>query len=183
LKRPVQDITRYTREIEDLTREISRYESQLGESGGALSGAEIRAKIDSLNEQRVKLQREQKGVISEKEKARIRIQGFKDQISSMRLRLGEGENKIASKNGLMRDLNEAKAQLASVQEDIQVRHRDIVNTRLRQRKRIPLNLISHESTNNSDYYENKCNPTKTKPTPKSSKYKTVSTNSTMSTTT
>jgi seryl-tRNA synthetase len=121
LRRPVQDITRYNKEIEELSREITRCENQLGESGGSLSGAEIRAKMDSLNEQRTKLQREQKAMSAEKEKARVRIQGLKDQISSMKFRLGEGENKINAKKGFVRDMEEARAQLQRAQEDIQVR--------------------------------------------------------------
>jgi len=120
LRRPVQDITRYNKEIEELSREITRCENQLGESGGSLSGAEIRAKMDSLNEQRTKLQREQKAMSAEKEKARVRIQGLKDQISSMKFRLGEGENKINAKKGFVRDMEEAKAQLHRAQEDIEV---------------------------------------------------------------
>jgi chromosome segregation ATPase len=122
MRRPVQEITRYTKEIEDLTRDIARYESQLGESGNTRSGAEIRAKMDSLNEQRLKLVRDQKSIQAEKEKSRIRIQGLKDQISSIRIRVGEGENKLLSKIGLVRDLNEAKEQLAKAAEDIKVIH-------------------------------------------------------------
>ena len=76
--------------------------------------------MDSLNEQRTKLQREQKAMVAEKEKARVRIQGLKDQISSMKYRLGEGENKINAKKGLVRDMEEARAQLQRAQEDIQV---------------------------------------------------------------
>ena len=58
---------------------------------------------------------------AEKEKARVRIQGLKDQISSMKFRLGEGENKINAKKGFVRDMEEARAQLQRAQEDIQVR--------------------------------------------------------------
>jgi chromosome segregation ATPase len=120
LRRPIQDITRYTKETEDLSREITRCENQLGESGGSLSGAEIRAKMDSLNEQRTKLQREQKATVAEKEKSRVRIQGLKDQISSMKFRLGEGENKVNAKKNFVRDMEEAKAQLRRAHDDIQV---------------------------------------------------------------
>lgn len=120
MKRPVQDITRYTKEINDLTRDIKRYEIQLGEAGGSLSGAEIRAKMDSLNEQRVKLQRDQKSVTLEKEKMRVRIQGFKDQDQSMKIRVWEEENKLTSKNGLIRDIAEVKTQLQKVNDDIMV---------------------------------------------------------------
>lgn len=120
LRRPIQDITRHTKEIDDLSREITRCENQLGESGGSLSGAEIRSRMDSLNEQRTKLQREQKAMVAEKEKARVRIQGLKDQISSMKYRLGEGENKVNAKKGFVGDMEEAKAQLRRAQEDIQV---------------------------------------------------------------
>lgn len=76
--------------------------------------------MDSLNEQRTKLQREQKATLAEKEKARVRIQGFKDQISSLKFRLGEGENKVNAKKSFVRDLEEASAQLRRAQEDIQV---------------------------------------------------------------
>src|SRR6202022_4933441 len=102
MKRPVQEITRHTKEINDLTREIARCEAQLGEAGGALSGAEIRTKMDSLNEQRVKLQREQKAMMADKEKSRIRIQGLRDEVSSMRIRLGGGENRVHLKIGFIR---------------------------------------------------------------------------------
>ncbi len=120
LKRPIQDISRYTKEIDDLSHEITRCENSLGESGGALSGAEIRAKIDSLNEQRGKLQRDQKSISQEKEKARLRIQGMKDQISSMRFRLGEGENKINAKQRFLADIEEARTQLRKANEDVKV---------------------------------------------------------------
>jgi chromosome segregation ATPase len=120
LKRPLQDISRYTKEIDDLSREISRCENSLGESGGSLSGAEIRAKIDSLNEQRAKLQREQKAMSQEKEKARLRIQGMKDQISSLRFRLGEGENKVNAKKAFSRDIEETRNQLRKANEDVKV---------------------------------------------------------------
>lgn len=120
LKRPVQDVARYTKEIEELQREINRCESQLGDSGGSLSGAEIRAKMDSLHEQRAKLQREQKAGTAEKEKARVRIQGLKDSISSLKFRLGEGENKINAKKSFVRELDETKKQLNTTQDDIQV---------------------------------------------------------------
>jgi chromosome segregation ATPase len=119
LKRPVQDVSRYTKEIEDLRREIIRCENQLGESGGSLSGAEIRTKMDSLNEQRTKLQREQKATSAEKEKGRVRIQGLKDTISSLKFRLGEGDNKVNAKKTFVRDLDEARKQLNGAQEDIQ----------------------------------------------------------------
>ena len=122
LKRPVQDISRFTKEVEELTREIARVENLLGEAGGSLSGAEIRAKMDSLNEQRAKLQREQKGLVSEKEKARLRIQGMKDQISSLRFKLGEGENKVNAKKTFLRDLEEAKSQLQKAHEDVKVQY-------------------------------------------------------------
>lgn len=120
LKRPLQDISRYTKEIDDLSREITRCENSLGESGGSLSGAEIRAKIDSLNEQRGKLQREQKAMSQEKEKGRLRIQGMKDQISSMRFRLGEGENKVNARKTFSRDIEEARNQLRKANEDVKV---------------------------------------------------------------
>jgi chromosome segregation ATPase len=120
LKRPVQDIARYTKEVEDLTREIGRLEAQLGESGGALSGAEIREKMDSLNEQRSKLSKESKAMAVEKEKARVRIQGLKDQLSNIRWRLGEGENKVNAKKTFQRDLEEAQTQLRKAQEDVKV---------------------------------------------------------------
>jgi len=120
LKRPVQDIMRTTKEIEDLLREISRCEQELGGSGGSLSGAEIREKMDKLNDFRAKLQREQKSVASEKEKARIRIQGLKDEISNLRFRLGEGENKVHTKKTFLRDLEDARAQLQKAQEDAKV---------------------------------------------------------------
>jgi len=76
--------------------------------------------MDSLNEQRTKLQREQKATLAEKEKARVRIQGLKDQISSMKFRLGEGENRVNAKKTFVRDLEEARTQLRRAQEDIQV---------------------------------------------------------------
>jgi chromosome segregation ATPase len=120
MKRPVQEITRHTKEIDDLTREITRYEVQLGEAGGSLSGAEIRAKMDSLNEQRVKLQRDQKSVTLEKEKMRVRIQGLKDQIQSIKIRVWEEETKLTTINGLLRDLEDVKTQLRKVNDDIQV---------------------------------------------------------------
>jgi chromosome segregation ATPase len=119
LKRPVQDISRYTKEIEELKHEITRCENQLGDSGGSFSGADIRANMDSLNEQRAKLQRELKATSAEKEKARVRVQGFKDTISSLKFRVGEGENKINAKKAFVRDLDEAKEQLNAAQEDIQ----------------------------------------------------------------
>ena len=122
LKRPVQDISRFTKEVEELTREIARVENLLGEAGGSLSGAEIRAKMGFLNEQRAKLQREQKALISEKEKARLRIQGMKDQISSLRFKLGEGENKVNAKKNFLRDLEEAKNQLRKADEDVKVQY-------------------------------------------------------------
>jgi DNA repair protein RAD50 len=122
LKRPVQDISRFTKEVEELRREIARFENLLGEAGGSLSGAEIRTKMDSLNEQRAKLQREQKGLGSEKEKARLRIQGMKDQISSLRFKLGEGENKVNAKKTFLRDLEEAKSQLRKAHEDVKVQY-------------------------------------------------------------
>ena len=138
LKRPVQDSTRYTKEIEDLSREIILCENSLGGSGGSLSGAEIRAKMDSLNEQRGKLQREQKAVTVEKEKSRIRIQGIKDQIASIRIRIGEGENKVNAKETIMKDLAEAKNRLRHANEDITVgATRKRANTRLQQRKSSP----------------------------------------------
>jgi len=111
---------RYSKEIDDLKREIARCESQLGESGGSLSGAEIRGKMDSLNDQRAKLQRESKSTASEKEKARVRVQGLKDQLSSMKFRLGEAENKVNAKATIMRDLEDAKTQLVKAQEEIKV---------------------------------------------------------------
>ena len=120
LKRPVQDIARYTKEVEDLTREIGRLEAQLGESGGALSGAEIHEKMDSLNEQRSKLSKESKAMAVEKEKARVRIQGLKDQLSNIRWRLGEGENKVNAKKTFQKDLEEAQTQLRKAQEDVKV---------------------------------------------------------------
>lgn len=120
LKRPIQDISRYTKEIDDLSREITRCENSLGESGSSLSGAEIRAKMESLNEQRGKLQREQKAISQEKEKARSRIQGMKDHISSLRFRLGEGQNKINAKKTFLRDIEEAKTQLRKANEDVKV---------------------------------------------------------------
>ena len=120
LKRPIQDIMRTTKEIEDLSREITRCENQLGGSGGSLSGAEIREKIDSLNEQRAKLQREQRAIAVDKEKARIRIQGLKDEISNLRIRLGEGENKVNTKKNLLRDLEDTKLQLEKTNEDVKV---------------------------------------------------------------
>jgi len=122
LKRPVQDISRFTKEVEELTREIARVENLLGEAGGSLSGAEIRAKMGFLNEQRAKLQREQKALISEKEKARLRIQGMKDQISSLRFKLSEGENKVNAKKNFLRDLEEAKNQLRKADEDVKVQY-------------------------------------------------------------
>ena len=76
--------------------------------------------MDSLNEQRTKLQREQKATLADKEKARVRIQGLKDQISSMKFRLGEGENRVNAKKTFVRDLEEARTQLRRAQEDIQV---------------------------------------------------------------
>ena len=76
--------------------------------------------MDSLNEQRTKLQREQKATLAEKEKARVRIQGLKDQISSMKFRLGEGENRVNAKKTFVRDLEDARTQLRRAQEDIQV---------------------------------------------------------------
>jgi len=120
LKRPVQDIARYTKEVDDLTCEIGRLEAQLGESGGALSGAEIREKMDSLNEQRSKLSKESKAMAGEKEKARGRIQGLKDQLSNMRWRLGEGENKVNAKKTFQKDVEEAQSQLRKAQEDVKV---------------------------------------------------------------
>jgi chromosome segregation ATPase len=120
LRKPVQEIMRYTREIDELTHEISRYESQVGESGGSLTGAEIRAKMEEFNEQRSKLQREQRSLLAEKEKAKARIQGLKDQISQMKFRLGEAENKLNAKGTMSRDLEEAAAQLRKAQEDIKV---------------------------------------------------------------
>lgn len=120
LRKPVQEIMRYTKEIDDLTREITGCESQLGESGRSLTGAEIRAKMDELNEQRSKLQREQKSLLSEKDKARTRIQGLKDQISQMKFRLGEGENKLNAKVTFTRDLEDARTQLRKAQEEIKV---------------------------------------------------------------
>lgn len=120
LKRSVQEIMRTTKEIEDLFREISRCEQELGGSGGSLSGAEIREKMDRLNDSRAKLQREQKSVSAEKEKARIRIQGLKDEISNLRFRLGEGENKVNAKKTFLRDLEDARAHLQKAQEDAKV---------------------------------------------------------------
>jgi chromosome segregation ATPase len=120
LKRPVQEIMRYTKEVDDLTREIARYEAQLGESGGTLSGAEIRTKMDSLNEQRTKLQREQKMLAAEKDKAKSRIQGLKEQITQMKFRLSEAENKVNAKTTFARDLEEARDQLRKAQEEIKV---------------------------------------------------------------
>jgi chromosome segregation ATPase len=76
--------------------------------------------MDSLHEQRAKLQREQKAATAEKEKARVRIQGLKDSISSLKFRLGEGENKINAKKSFVRELDEAKKQLNTTQDDIQV---------------------------------------------------------------
>jgi DNA repair protein RAD50 len=141
LKRPIQDISRYTREIEDLQREITRVENQLGETGGALSGADIRAKMDSLNEQRAKLQKEQKNLTSEKEKARLRIQGMKDQISSLRFKLGEGENKVNAKKTFLRDIEDAKTHLQKAHEDVKVQFLfwSEINRRLRLQR---LNLWS-----------------------------------------
>lgn len=120
LKRPVQDISRYTKEIDDLSREIARCENQLGESSKSLSGAEFRARMDSLNEQRAKLQRELKTLAADKEKSRLRIQGLKDQISSMQFQIGEGENKVNAKVTFLRDIEEAKAQSLKANEDIKV---------------------------------------------------------------
>lgn len=120
LKRSIQDISRFSKETEELSREITRCENSLGDSGGSLSGAEIRAKMDELIEQRGKLQRQQKGMIAEKEKARLRIQGMKDQISSLRFKLGEGENRVNAKKTFLRDLDEAKTQLRKAHEDVKV---------------------------------------------------------------
>ena len=120
LKRPVQDIVRTTKEITDLEREITRCENQLGGSGGALSGAEIRQKMISLNEQRGKLQRELKMTATEKEKGRQRIQGLKDSVSALKFRVGEGENKLAAKKNFLRDIEEYKTSVANAQEDIKV---------------------------------------------------------------
>ena len=168
LKRPIQDISRFSKEIEELSQEIVRVENLLGDLGGAMSGAEIRAKMDGLNEQRGKLQRELKGVNNEKEKARLRIQGMKDQISSLRFKLGEGKNKINAKKTFQRDLGEAKAQLQKAHEDVKVlRGFEIVdNCRPRQQKLNPWNLNLVESTNNYVNYEIKRNPTNPLPTPK-----------------
>ena len=120
LKRPVLDIVRMTKEIEELSREITLCENQLGDSGNALSGSEIRAKMEALSEQRIKLQREQKSLFAEREKSRLRIQGVKDNLSSIQLRITESENNINAKQNLMRDLDEVKAHLARVQEDTKV---------------------------------------------------------------
>jgi chromosome segregation ATPase len=120
LKRPIQDIARYSKEIDDLEREIARYEGQLRDSGGALSGAEIRAKMDALNERRTKIQRDLKATTAEKEKSRVRIQGYKDQISSTKFRLTEGENRVNAKKSFLRDLEESKELLIKAQDEVKV---------------------------------------------------------------
>jgi chromosome segregation ATPase len=120
LKRPVLDIIRMSKEIEELSREITLCENQLGDFGGALSASEIRTKMDLLSEQRIKLQRDQKSLFSEKEKGRLRIQGFKDKMSSIHLRITEFENSISTKKNLTRDLEDLKSQLSKVHDDTKV---------------------------------------------------------------
>ena len=120
LKRPLQEMSRLSTEIDDLGREIRSDESQLGNSSGSVSGAEIRAKMDSLNDQRTKLRREQKSVGIEKEKSMMRVQGLREQLSSLKYRISEGENKLNAKKGFERDLEDARAAIVKANEDIQV---------------------------------------------------------------
>jgi len=57
---------------------------------------------------------------TEKEKGRQRVQGLKDSLSSLKFRVGEGENKVAAKNNFMRDIEEYKASIAKTQEEVKV---------------------------------------------------------------
>ena len=103
-----------------MEREITRFETQLQDSGGALSGGEIRLKMDTLTEQRTKLQRELRATTAEKEKSRVRIQGYKDQIASTKFRLTEGENRVNVKRTIEKDIEEAQEQLAKAQQEVKV---------------------------------------------------------------
>jgi DNA repair protein RAD50 len=120
LRRPIQDISRLTKEIQDLDREVRRCETALGESGGSLSAAEIRSKMDSLTDQRGKLQRDIKLLAAEKEKARMRIQGLKDAVAGTKALLAESESELAVKRRVLKDIDEAKAQLNKAQGEIKV---------------------------------------------------------------
>jgi chromosome segregation ATPase len=108
-----------TKEIEDLSREITLCENQLGDSNG-LSGTEIRQKMDSLSDQRNKLQKDQKSLFTEREKSRLRIQAFKDKLSTIQLRITEFENNINKKENLIKDLEDFKIQLNKIQQDVKV---------------------------------------------------------------
>jgi predicted nucleic acid-binding Zn-ribbon protein len=76
--------------------------------------------MTSLNEKRGKLQRELKMAGTEKEKGRQRIQGLKDSVSSLKFRVGEGENKVAAKKNFLRDIEEYKVSVAKSREEVKV---------------------------------------------------------------
>ena len=121
LKRPVGEITRFTKEIEEVRREIARIEAGLVDAGGkGLSGEEIRAKMEGLDEERGRFAREVRGVTAEKERARVKIQGLKEGISGVKVRIGEGESRISARRGLMRDIEDVQGQIEKARDDMKV---------------------------------------------------------------
>jgi DNA repair protein RAD50 len=120
LRRPVGEIARLSKEIEESRREVSRAEAALGEGGRGMSGEEIREKMGRLNEERGRLGREVRVVAGEKEKARSRIQGLREAISGVRVRIGEGESKVVARRGVVRDIEDVKGQMEKARQDIEV---------------------------------------------------------------
>jgi len=88
--------------------------------GRGLSGEEIRAKMEGLNEEKGRLAREVKGVAAEKERARGKIQGLKEGISEIKVRIGEGESRISARMGLTRDIEDVQGQMEKAVGDIKV---------------------------------------------------------------
>lgn len=120
LRRPVGEIARLSKEIEESRREVSRAEAALGEGGRGMSGEEIRERMGRLNEERGRLGREIRVVAAEKEKARSRIQGLREGISGVRVRIGEGESKVVARRGVVRDIEDVKGQMEKARQDIEV---------------------------------------------------------------
>jgi chromosome segregation ATPase len=85
-----------------------------------MSGEEIRERMGRLNEERGRLGREIRVVAAEKEKARSRIQGLREGISGVRVRIGEGESKVVARRGVVRDIEDVKGQMEKARQDIEV---------------------------------------------------------------